>query len=123
MYTNTLREARLIIPRKSEHVLEVVRRELVELFDGYTETRGRGACKLASGCTCTEEIHIFDVAIPERGVGVLKNLAEYVAIAAKQESVYLRHPHGTVEFVKPDSSLLASIERGYKQRIYEHGRH
>ena len=102
-----LTEARLIVPHNDSmghhkpNTLDEVRLSLLDHFGGYTEIEGRGA--FASGVGVIEEpISIFDIdtGTSDQATNALLKIATFVFNSFQQESVYLRHATGHVEYVK-----------------------
>jgi hypothetical protein len=103
-----MREARIILPGYQRngapvdsHVLPRLEAMIIDAFGGFTCMRGIGAYRMNDGTLKQEPVAIFDIAIKQvsfRSIS-LHDIALWVANAANQECVYLRHPNGSVEFV------------------------
>lgn len=102
-----LKEARIILPAydntnnplTGEHTK--LRMALTVAFGGFTLTLGHGTYVTRDGAISREPVSIYDVAMPDDDNAVLITIAGRVAFAARQETVYVRLPDGTVHFVPP----------------------
>lgn len=70
-------------------------------FGGFTTSPGNGACRRAtSGEFVIEHVIRYIIAAPnERCNTPLRLLAQWIAVAAEQDSVYIRLFDGTIEYV------------------------
>lgn len=101
-------ECRLVVPVPS--VLDDMGRvaaletRLTSLFGGFTRTSGLGGWRDDYSRHIVEDIHVYDVAIPNTRAhaDILRDVAAQVRRDFKQRSVYLRGPSGQVEFVDKD---------------------
>lgn len=105
-----LREARLIVPLFDNHgrslisLLRNVEARLTSNFGGVTVLRQVfGAWQDPQGKLYQEPVYVFDVAAPDNITSsiALRGIAKFAATEGGQLAVYLRHPSGTVEFVRP----------------------
>lgn len=99
-----MREARLIVPLAvPAAVAGRVETLLLDAFGGFTAVDGRGAWRSPAGVDHIEPVRVYTVAVEDRHVDriMLRAIAERVLYDGHQESVYLRHADGAVEFVEP----------------------
>ncbi len=100
-----MREARLILPERDNDgnsltgVHEALQDRLCDAFGGFTLTYGKGGWKNDAGLLFREAVYIYDVAVKDAGAG-LRQIAQDLRVAARQEAVYLRLPTGDVVFVR-----------------------
>lgn len=106
-----MREFRMILPvaDNSGQSLEAEHRALQTLlckhFGGYTATQALGGWCPSPGVHQSEHVTVYDVACEWKNYAfeadTLRSLARNIAALAKQKTVYLRLPDGTVEFIAP----------------------
>jgi hypothetical protein len=130
-----LREACIILPlTDNEGVsLDSVHTEVQEAFayhwDGWTSQPITGGWRDLSGQVRTEHSVLYTVAMQQDDHGInrllLHSLADYILEAARQQSVYVRHTDGTVEFASHADSMrsLESIREANRRRMQEVSEH
>ncbi len=104
-----MREMRLIVPkddndgRSLDDLHRTVHERLAQAFNGFTEMSATGVwvCP-ASGEVVREPVVSYTIAVHDRqGEAQVLLLAEWIAIEAGQDAIYLRLRDGTVKFVTP----------------------
>ncbi len=96
-----MREARIIIPQSAKAAARHIETRLMEAYEGWTRSKGRGAWLSDSGWF--KRVYIYDVAVSSCSVTVCSRLWNIAAKAAEidsQECVYLRLPTCSVYLVK-----------------------
>jgi hypothetical protein len=107
--TITLREARIIIPLKTNDGVSLgdeirwLGKRLTMKFGGYTQfTLAKGGWEGDNGKWIEELVQVFDVAVPdtEASCKYLTMLCKWLRRTCYQESIYLRLPTGEVLLVE-----------------------
>jgi hypothetical protein len=101
----TRREARIILATDQQNnvpihasIRDLLREKLARAFGGYTETVGQGGYIMANGDLKQEAVLIYDVAMEDHLYPALTAIAQWLALVANQETVYVRRPDGEVLF-------------------------
>lgn len=111
------REARIILPVFDNEGVDLgavhsdLKRHVCEAFGGFTATPSMGGWLSPTGKLHEEPGIAYDIACEDTATSrtVLRQIAFYLALEARQECIYLRLPSGRVEFVQTESG--ASVIR------------
>lgn len=100
-----MREARIILATETRHnhpikegIRGLLRAKLTSAFSGYTETQGTGGYVMADGSHKRESVYVYDVGMEDHQYPTLTAIAQWLALVADQECVYVRRPDGEVLF-------------------------
>jgi len=80
---------------------EQLKHDLLKAWGGYTVQDGAGCWKNVVGKIMAEQVRVYSIAMSITDAQKLRLLALELAAAARQESVMIILPDGTVEFVQP----------------------
>jgi hypothetical protein len=100
------KEARIILATEQQNntpihasIRDLLREKLARAFGGYTETTGNGGYIMENGDYLKQEtVLIYDVAMEGHHYPALTAIAQWLAMVANQECVYVRRPDGEVMF-------------------------
>ena len=102
-----MQEARIILPLSDndgealETVHDSLTEKLADIFGGFTRHNGIGGWRSPNGAMYREAVALYDVACEPSldNLFKLRQLAQWLKGAARQQAIYLRMPTGHVEFV------------------------
>lgn len=122
-----MKDARIILATEQRNnipihasIRDLLREKLARAFGGYTETIGHGGYIMEDGTLKQETVLIYDIAIEDHYYPVLTSIAQWLAMVANQETVYVRRPDGNVVFYDPSmptgTPLLPARQHGPEGR-------